>query len=242
MTSNTLTTDLINYAESFAGIQAGIARLKDVLDGASCKAEPDNHTKKIGLNPAQDESWPIWAQSILVLGLHHPEDDPRLDYWERGNTWGNRRLRDIGDMVQHWLRWTHHLASHHLPYHVEKGGVFLKDAAVLAGLGIIGRNNLLIHPQWGPRIRLRAILLENEFPPTAALTGFSPCDDCRIFCQKACPRKAFPKGAYNRQLCNAQMNADLQNKVPYGELQDNGKRERVIRYCRLCETACPAGA
>jgi epoxyqueuosine reductase len=37
-----------------------------------------------------------------------------------------------------------------LPYKVEEGGMFLKDAATLAGLGIIGKNNLLITPEFEP--------------------------------------------------------------------------------------------
>jgi len=34
-----------------------------------------------------------------------------------------------------------------LPYRVEQGGILLKDAAVLAGLGVTGKNNLVITPQ-----------------------------------------------------------------------------------------------
>jgi epoxyqueuosine reductase len=37
-----------------------------------------------------------------------------------------------------------------LQYKVEEAGMFLKDAATLAGLGIIGKNNLLITPEFEP--------------------------------------------------------------------------------------------
>ena len=53
-----------------------------------------------------------------------------------------------------------------LHYYVEKGGVFLKDAAVLAGLGCIGNNNMLVTQSYGPRIRLRALFLNVELEPT----------------------------------------------------------------------------
>ncbi|MBC8492582.1 MAG: hypothetical protein H8D43_02260 [Chloroflexi bacterium] len=33
------------------------------------------------------------------------------------------------------------------PYRVEQGRILLKDAAVLAGLGVMGKNNLVITPQ-----------------------------------------------------------------------------------------------
>ncbi len=131
---------------------------------------------------------------MLVLGLHHPKADPRLDYWERGDTWGNRRLREISLELQHWLRWTYHVYAYPLPYHVEKGGVFLKDAADLSGIGIIGRNNLLVHPSWGPRIRLRALLLEDEFQPTDAWKTLHPAGTASAFARKPAPGKLFRRG------------------------------------------------
>jgi epoxyqueuosine reductase len=125
---------------------------------------------------------------------------------------------------------------------VAKGGVFLKDAAVLSGIGIIGRNNLLLHPEWGPRIRLRSILLEGDFQTTEALEGFTPCDTCEVFCQKVCPMKAFPQGKYSWSICVKLINANVKRKVPDGEIRKNGKPYLVIKYCRACELSCPVGA
>jgi epoxyqueuosine reductase len=125
---------------------------------------------------------------------------------------------------------------------VEKGGIFLKDAAVISGIGIIGRNNLLVHPQWGPRIRLRAVLLESRFEPTGVCTDFTPCDHCGDICRKACPREAYAEGPYSRSACNEQMNADMANRLACGELMRDGRRDNVVSYCRACELACPVGA
>jgi epoxyqueuosine reductase len=129
-----------------------------------------------------------------------------------------------------------------LPYYVEKGGLFLKDAAVLSGLGVIGKNNLLLHPAWGPRIRLRSILMAGDFEPTAALKGFSPCETCDVFCRKACPVKAFPDGKYSRSNCRQQINDDWEDQVPEGEIVEAGKRNWVVKFCRVCEFSCPVGA
>jgi hypothetical protein len=38
------------------------------------------------------------------------------------------------------------------------------------------------------------------------------------------------------------MNADVENKVPDGEIGENGKRQFMIKYCRACELSCPVGA
>jgi epoxyqueuosine reductase len=187
------------------------------------------------------DAWPVKAQTVLVLGLRHPREDLRLDYWEGGDTWGNRHLREISVQLQQWMRQELSLAAHPLPYHLEKGGLFLKDAAVLAGLGIIGKSNLLLHPEWGPKIRLRSMLMEGEFRPTAPIEGFAPCETCEMFCRKACPVQAFPRGKYNRVKCMAQIEADVEKKVPEGDIGPDGKRRAVIKYCRACEFSCPVG-
>ena len=237
-----LTTEVISQAESYDGIRAGIVRLEDVLKGPSYQATSEGSRSTTHLDDVEVVSWPTEARTVLVLGLYHPVKDPRLDWWERGDTWGNRRLREISELLKQWLREKYDLAAQPLPYHVERGGLFLKDAAVLSGIGIIGRNNLFLHPVWGPRIRLRSILLEGELQTTEALEGFSPCEACEGFCQKACPRKAFPQGKYSRQICRKQMNNDVEHKVPDGEIGENGKRNLVIKYCRACELSCPVGA
>ena len=180
-----LTTEIISQAESYDGIRAGIVRLEDVLQGPSYQAPPEGRRRTTALDDSRLVDWPTEAQTVLILGLNHPEKDPRLDYWEQGDTWGNRRLREISESLKKWLREEYDLTAQPLPYHVEKGGLFLKDAAVLSGIGIIGRNNLLLHPEWGPRIRLRSILLEGDFQKTEGLKGFSPCENCEAFCQKA---------------------------------------------------------
>ena len=239
-----LATEIISQAASYVGIQAGIVRLEVVLKGPSYQAQatPEGPGSMTPLDDAQIIDWPPEAQTVLILGLNHPENDPRLDYWEKGDTWGNRRLREISELLKLWLREEYDIASHPLPYHVEKGGLFLKDAAVLSGIGIIGRNNLLLHPDWGPRIRLRSILLEADLKTTEPLQGFSPCENCEGFCQKACPMKAFPQERYIRPTCRKQINYNVENKVPEGEIGANGKRNLVIKFCRACELSCPVGA
>lgn len=53
---------------------------------------------------------------------------------------------------------------------------------------------------------------------------------------------AFPQGEYSRPICRRQMTADVENKVPHGEIGKNGNRNVVIKYSRVCELACPVGA
>jgi epoxyqueuosine reductase len=241
MSKASRTRRIIAQAESYSGIQAGIAPLEDVLKAPSYLTTIEESASAISSNMAGMADWLPQAKYVLVLGLHHPENDPRLDWWERGDTWGNRRLREISQDLKQWVHTQYDLDAQPLSYHVEKGGLFLKDAAALAGVGIIGRNNLLLHPQWGPRIRLRSVLLAGDWQKTEALEGFNPCASCEGFCQKACLQGAFSGEKYSRSFCRRQMKTDEENKVPLGDIAENGKPTPVISYCRACELSCPVG-
>ena len=237
--SVSLTKEITSQAESYNGIRVGFARLEDILNGPSYR-ETQTEPIRIELQDySQKVEWQVEAQTVMVLALKHPQDDPRLDYWERGDSWGNRKLRELSELLKQWLKKEFNLSSLPLPYQQGKGGLFLKDVAVLSGIGIIGKNNLLLTPEWGPRIRLRSILLEGRWQPTPPLEGFNPCDSCDDICQIACPQNAFPQGKYIRQICIKQMHEDENNKTFEGRLKLDGKRDCVIKYCRACELSCP---
>lgn len=185
--------------------------------------------------------WPEQPRSVLVLSLWHPASEPALDWWQRDNTAGNRRLQALSESLKGWLREEHSLGALPLPYHVSRGGLYLKDAAVLAGLGIVGRNNLLLTPEWGPQVRLRCMLIQGDLQPTGPLAGFFPCKGCDAPCQDACPQNAFQRGAFTRERCAIQMDLDEASARPEGTRDDAGRRGLVTRYCRACELACPVG-
>ncbi len=242
---SSLSTELIAKAESIPGIKAGVARLEDILKAPSYQAVSDGeHTEysaSLLANQKAVTEWPPDAKSVLVLGLHHPEDNPRLDWHDGGNTMGNRQLMKISDSLKQWIKNEHGLDAIPLPYFVEAGGLFLKDAAVLSGLGKVGRNNLLLNPEWGPRIRLRSILVEGVLEPTVPVEGFSPCESCGELCHSVCPKNVFPTGAYHRSICDKQINADRANSMPDEKTAEDITPGIVIKFCRACEFACPVG-
>ena len=173
---------------------------------------------------------PRGAKSVLVLALVHKAAEPQLDWWDaEGDSLGNRKLESIAKALRESLHEEFNIIAHLFPYHIGKGGIFLKDAAVLSGLGIIGMNNLLITPEFGPRVRLRALCLDVELEPTGPI-DFAPCETCDMPCIQACPQEAFKDGTYKRVLCNKQMKIDEANRVT-----------AYIKYCRACELACPVG-
>lgn len=238
---SSLSGELIAKAESFPEIKAGIACLEDILKAPSYEAVPNGEWSISLSNEELVTEWPSDAKSVIVLGLHHPEDNPRLDWWDGSNTMGNRQLMKISDFLKQWLKEEHGLRAFPLPYNIERGGLFLKDAAVLAGLGVVGRNNLLLNPEWGPRIRFRSILIEGELEPTRPVGGFSPCDSCGKICHSVCPQDVFSTGIYYRPNCIAQLNADTGNKTSDGEVGEGEIPNLLIKFCRACEFACPVG-
>lgn len=186
-------------------------------------------------------AWPPGLPTVLVLALGHPVSAPELDFWGGpGGTPGNRLLVRTARKLQAWLAREHDIQARDIPYHVERGGVFLKDAAALAGLGIIGRNNLLVTPEHGPRIRLRAMFLDRELPPSGPL-DFHPCDDCDGPCLAACPVQAFARDGYAKSRCSGQMQRDEANPIPVPAPNPHGMPHLVVSYCRRCELGCVVG-
>ncbi|MBW1699500.1 MAG: epoxyqueuosine reductase [Deltaproteobacteria bacterium] len=220
-----LTRKVLNKAKEYGASLAGIATVSSVRKVSSCM---QNTRVK----------WPDSGGSLLVMALYHDPCLPYLDWWiGRYGTSGNQKLMEIGYNLGHWIRTTLNGTARDLPYHVEKGGIYLKEAAVVAGLGVIGKNNLLITPEFGPRVRLRAMHLDMDLQPCGALE-FKCCDNCNMPCTQACPQGAFQEGSYSRSRCNLQMNMDAAGKS-FGQTKD--RSFVCIKYCRACELACPIG-
>ncbi|MCF8043883.1 MAG: hypothetical protein K9K65_03535 [Desulfarculaceae bacterium] len=231
--------ELIAKAQQYEGIQAGIVDVNTVLDGPSYRAADQKHWQDD--HDEKAVSWLPGARSLLVMAMHHPPDQPQLDWFERGNTAGNRRLQRISGELVNWLLQAHRVHAQPLPYQLVMGGVFLKDAAVMAGLGVIGKNNLLLHPQWGPSLRLRALLIQDKLPSSAPLSDFNPCQGCGEPCRSACPQDAFGSGRYLRTDCMKRLDQDRDNSEDTGQTNKKGNPVMLTKWCRRCELACIAG-
>jgi epoxyqueuosine reductase len=256
---------LLEKAKEFGAHLAGFAAVKHLMDSPSFIFAPQmpgagegvgTRENKLGLKPGE-VLWPENAKTVMVVAVQHPEEKPEMDWWfGRVDPPGNRILANVVKSLCEYIPGNFDINVVHLPYHVEKGGTYLKDAAVLSGLGCIGRNNILITPEYGPRVRLRALTLDVEFPTTGPL-NYDPCSVCEGWCRKACPQHAFDKeicssntyhlqllpgrdGNFSRPMCNLKMDKD--NSVAQEQEVDGFDNPiKVIKYCRRCELACPIG-
>ena len=80
------------------------------------------------------------------------------------------------------------------------GILSLRHAGYLAGLGILGRNNLLINPDLGNMVYIGAVLTDSKLEPDPVITELKCPTKCKI-CLDSCPQKALDGKTVNQKLC-----------------------------------------
>jgi epoxyqueuosine reductase QueG len=165
----------------------------------------------------------LWMEDpILDLWLHPPswtaQDKPDRAYEDEILRGVSLRLSLLLEREGFWAN----------PAGYEPG-LYLKEAGALAGLGVIGKNNLLITEEYGPRIRLRALNTDASLEPDLIQEGPDYCHNCSK-CIDACPANAFDGGAYNKEVCRRYCEDHLKKVSEYSVL-----------WCMTCSTVCPIG-
>ncbi len=106
-----------------------------------------------------------------------------------------------------------------------RGILSLKHAAVLAGLGQIGKNTLLVNERFGNMLWLGAVLVDTAYEADPVATYQTCPPDCRI-CLKACPAQALDGVTIEQSKCR---NAS-------GKYSPGGG---AVYACNLCRKICP---
>lgn len=117
----------------------------------------------------------------------------------------NMALDQLGLSITRFLQSRDHSAfpvpaSQLVDWENQRGIFSHKHGAVAAGLGWIGRNNLLVTPEYGSQIRLVSVLTEAPLEPTESVS--SDCGSCRA-CLDVCPAQAIADDplVFDHQLC-----------------------------------------
>jgi epoxyqueuosine reductase len=270
-------TQIIEKAKSLGASMAGIASVNLGKTSPSHKLHEkirmgkDDLGSSMSMTDLNEIKWPENAMSVLVIAVSHPLSKPELDWFlESGNTPGNWLLQKINRELSVWIEEKYGIKTHKMPYWIQEGGVYLKDLAALSGLGCIGKNNLLITPELGPRVRFRAMLLEDKLTPTGPI-DFDPCEGCEEFCRKVCPLNVFDEvvvsqsetgisslpgrdGCFSRVKCFIRSGRNVEDSGItvyedfWSEMKSSGRKmegtyqtQKHIIFCRRCELACTAG-
>ena len=114
-----------------------------------------------------------------------------------------------------------------------------KMSATRAGLGWIGKTDLFISRNFGPRLRLASILVDYPLKPLNPPIDESECGKCNK-CVEACPAQAA-----NGKLWNIHVDRDeFYNASKCKETANRLSLERInqdMRLCGICVSICPVG-
>lgn len=101
-----------------------------------------------------------------------------------------------------------------------------KKVGELAGLGWLGRNNLLVNPEFGSQFRLVTIL--TDLPLAAGAPLAMDCGECRR-CVSICPALAIKE-----------TREEFDHWACFEQLKEFRRRALVSQYiCGVCVNACP---
>ncbi len=102
----------------------------------------------------------------------------------------------------------------------------LRHAALLAGLGRLGRSGLLINKKLGNMIQLGAILLDRVFEPDP-IAEYEVCPEKCSICIDECPVSALGGKSTIQKLCR-----------PLSVSRNS--KDFVIKKCWRCRNLCPS--
>lgn len=118
---------------------------------------------------------------------------------------------------------------------VDSAPVLERDWAKRSGIGWIGKNTMLIHPQAGSYFFLAELIIDLELVADHPMKDY--CGTCRR-CIDACPTDAISQDGYlmDGSKCISYFTIELKDEIPDAY---KGKFEQWMFGCDICQEVCP---
>jgi epoxyqueuosine reductase QueG len=106
-----------------------------------------------------------------------------------------------------------------------RGILSLRHAGYFAGLGVLGKNTLLINEKYGNMIQIGAILIDISLENDPIATYEGCLENCNL-CIDSCPQNALDTITVNQKLCRTLSNFETE-------------RGFILKKCYECRKVCP---
>jgi epoxyqueuosine reductase len=229
---------------------AGIASLETSAHGESFRRWIDRgdhagmdymaRRVELRLNPADVLAG---AKSALCVGLRYwplgGEPEPEGDLWPRVARYA--RGRDYHDAMGERLAALSLRIESEFPgtasrWYVDTGPVLERELAARAGLGAVGKNTMLLHPQAGSWFLLGEIFLTLDLAPDIPFADL--CGSCTR-CLEACPTGALREPyRLDSERCLSYWTIEHRGDFPSAAQEMVGEGGWVFG-CDVCQEACP---
>lgn len=127
--------------------------------------------------------------------------------------------------------------EHHFRPFTDSSPVAEVYAAAAAGLGVIGKNGLLITPRWGSYVFIGCLVCDLVWDGRVGEPA--SCAGCGA-CESACPGKALSGGKLSQNRCLSALTQKKGALTP--EETERIRKNGLVWGCDVCQTVCPMNA
>ncbi|TAN37256.1 MAG: tRNA epoxyqueuosine(34) reductase QueG [Verrucomicrobia bacterium] len=183
------------------------------------------------------------AKSIVCVALAYGAEIPPAKFWDdplRGRVarfaWGPDYHDLIVPRLEELARFIVRDLGQPLAWKVavDAAPILERDHAARAGLGYIGKSNILISPRFGSLLLLGEVLLDIGLDDYDSPQPQSCCAETS--CAAACPTAALQPYNLDARRCISWLTIENKNEIP------EALRPRLGRWifgCDECQTSCP---
>ena len=183
------------------------------------------------------------CQSVLVVGLPYmpagKAGDPVLSGIGRvaAYAWKDDYHEQIPPRLQSLVHFLEDQLGRPVPnrWYTDTGPILERDMAQRAGLGWVGKNTCLIHPDHGSYFFLAEILLGVQLEADSAFQA-DRCGSCTR-CLEACPTGCIlPNRTIDARHCISYLTIELKGSIP---LELRPQVGDWVFGCDICQQVCP---